>query len=178
MSITFSKKHGRYLAALLLVTSSLVAAHEKAEHPPRLDEQGFEILDAGPSPEILGRINREYLSRIRPIFREKCFDCHTTETRFPWYYAFALPGARQLIDYDIREAKKHLDLTRDFPFEGHHGTAADNLKALERVVRENRMPLWRYRLLHWGSGLATDEKDKILEWVHESQTIVNTGEEP
>lgn len=159
------------MAALLLLSPSLVAAHEKGKEAPRLDDQGFEIIEAGPSQEVLAGINREYRSRIRPIFREKCFDCHSTETRFPWYYT--LPGARQLIDHDIREAKKHLDMTGDFPFEGHHGTAVDNLKALERVIKENRMPLWRYRILHWDAWLSREEKDKILRWIHESQTIIN-----
>lgn len=160
-----------FVVFLLFLSPSFVAAHEKGKEAPRLDDQGFEVIETGPSREALETINREYRSRIRPIFRAKCFDCHTTETRFPWYYA--LPGARQLIDHDIREGRKHIDMTRDFPFEGHHGTATDNLKALERVVRENRMPLWRYRLLHWRSGLSREEKDAILKWIQASQTIIN-----
>lgn len=157
----------------LLVTllAGVAFAHEPSKSSNRLDEQGFEILETGPSQEALQAINQNYIQAIRPIFREKCFDCHSSETRYPRYYKF--PGARQLIDRDIHEGRKHIDMTRDFPFEGHHGTPTDNLKALERVLRENRMPLWRYRLLHRGSGLSTEEKDKILQWIHESQTIIN-----
>jgi len=163
------------LSILILLTCLLIAqssfARDTTKPSTRIDEQGFEILETGPSRETLDAINRNYIRTIRPIFRTKCFDCHSTETRLPWYYR--LPGARKLIDGDIREARKHIDMTRDFPFEGLHGTAVDNLRAVERVIEENRMPLWRYRLLHWGSGLSTEEKDKILNWVHESQTAIS-----
>ena len=154
-----------------LLTARPSFAHELKKGSDPVDEEGFEVLETGPSKETLDAVNKKYVEDVRPIFRAKCFDCHSTETRFPWYYR--LPGARHLIDRDIREARKHIDMTRDFPFEGHHGTAVDNLKALERVVRENRMPLWRYRLLHWRSGLSREEKDAILKWIQESQTIIN-----
>ena len=111
------------------------------------------------------RINEAYLYNGKPIFQAKCFDCHSALTRYPWYYR--LPGAKQLIDRDIREAKKHLDMTRDFPFEGH-GTPAEDLEAIAETVKKSTMPPWRYRIMHRGSALTDSERRIILQWIQEA----------
>lgn len=112
------------------------------------------------------RTNQLYLQNVRPIFKAKCFDCHSDQTRYPWYYR--LPGIKQLIDDDIKEAREHMDLSHDFPFGGHH-SPKEQLKDLKEVVAEDKMPLWRYRLLHWNSGLTDEEKRIILEWLEKSR---------
>ena len=94
------------------------------------------------------------MARVRPIFAVKCFDCHTDQTRFPWYHALPLVGG--FIDGHIEEAREHLELSKDFPF-GGKGTKLEMLDELIEVVDEGEMPLWSYRLLHWGSGLTNDE---------------------
>lgn len=68
------------------------------------------------------------------------------------------------MDRDIREGRKHVDMTNGFPFEGHH-SVVEQLEALEKVIGKDSMPLWRYRLLHPGSGLTEQEKKVILDWV-------------
>ena len=124
---------------------------------------GHEKHHTTPAPLLPSeQLQQNYDRQIRPIFEGKCFDCHSTRTRYPWYYR--LPGARQLIDYDTREAKEHLEMTDGFPFKGHH-SLEDQLKALEKVVRKNQMPLWRYRLLHPGAGLTDTERRLILDWI-------------
>ena len=60
------------------------------------------------------KINQAYLKIVKPIFKKSCFDCHGNSTVYPWYYK--IPGIKQLIDSDIREAKRHLDFSKDFPF--------------------------------------------------------------
>ena len=45
-------------------------------------------------------INQSYIKTIRPIFKKSCFDCHTSETNYPWYYK--LPIAKQLIGHDVK----------------------------------------------------------------------------
>ncbi len=158
------KRFALFLLLGLIAQGSL--AHEPSRHAGHVDEQRIETPESGPSKKILDAINKQYVEEVRPIFRAKCFDCHSTETHYPWYYK--LPGVRQLLDHDIREGKKHLDMTGGFPFKGHH-TVKDQLKSIEKSVREGTMPLWRYRLLHWNARLTEEEKGVILQWVEDSQ---------
>ena len=114
----------------------------------------------------LTQVNETYLKSIKPIFSRACMDCHSDFTEYPWYYK--IPGVKQMIDYDIKEAKEHLDMTDDFPFKGHHGDVYKDLQEIGEVIEENEMPLWRYRILHKEAWLSSQEKEKILSWVKQS----------
>ncbi len=145
-----------------------VAAQAHQQHHETHDVSESE-LEEKHRQEKLVKTNELYKDKVKVIFQNKCFTCHSQNTVLPWYYP--LPGAKQLIDSDIKEAKKHLDFSDDFPFKGH-GTPSEDLDAIKEAVEENSMPPFRYRALHWGSGLKENEKKTILDWVHESKDIL------
>lgn len=102
--------------------------------------------------------SNNYNKEIKPILRQKCFDCHTTFTRYPWYYK--VPGVKQLIDKDIYDARRDLDLT--------DGIRMSDLHSLQMVIEDNSMPPKRYTLVHQNSRLTPDEKEKLLSWIKKS----------
>jgi hypothetical protein len=65
---------------------------------------------------LLRQIDLAYQSSIKPIFEQKCYNCHSNQTNFPWYSI--IPGVKQLIENDIAEAKTHLDMSTRFSFWG------------------------------------------------------------
>lgn len=105
-------------------------------------------------------INKQYREQIRPIFKKKCFDCHSDMTNYPWYYT--IPGIKQMMDYDIKEAKKHIDMSKDFPFISHE-TPLKDLDSIREIVLNVDMPPLRYILAHWDAGLTQDEKESIIK---------------
>jgi len=66
--------------------------------------------------EAFLEINREYLRTIKPVFSKQCLDCHSDHGHLPGYYR--IPGVKWLIDRDIGEARKTIDMSNDFPFIG------------------------------------------------------------
>lgn len=156
--------------------SNIVVGHGDEDHRDPKDSQevkvdgsGFEIISSAPSAEVLKKINDLYQAEVKTIFSNKCLSCHGINIDKPWYYV--LPGAKQLIDYDMLEAKKHMDMTNDFPFAGH-GTPKDDLDALKRTIRKGSMPPLRYKLLHWNSNITNSEKAIIIKWINESLDIL------
>lgn len=117
-------------------------------------------------------INSAYLKTVKPIFLNKCFDCHSNETTYPWYHS--LPVVKQFINDDIKEAKKHMDMSNDFPFQGH-GNPPDDLNALAAAIDQNSMPPFRYRVLHWDSSLNSKEREVIFHWIKKSQKLLKTN---
>lgn len=111
-------------------------------------------------------INEKYLQDVKPIFKRSCFDCHSSQSRFPWYYK--IPGIHQYIDSDIAEAREHLDFEQDFPFKSH-AMPLEDLKAISDELLEDEMPPLRYRLLHSETKLTEAEKNKIINWVNFSK---------
>ncbi|MGE3680185.1 MAG: heme-binding domain-containing protein [Bdellovibrionales bacterium] len=142
---------------------SLANAHQDhAHHKPKLALSSSEEEKRQSS---LYQINEKYKQIVKPIFQKNCFNCHSEQTQYPWYYK--LPIAKQLIDSDILESKKHIDLTNDFPFRGH-GSPEEDLPAVRKVIEDNTMPPFRYKILHSESGLSEDERQAILRWIQES----------
>lgn len=114
---------------------------------------------------VFEQISSRYSSDIYPIFERSCMDCHGAPRALPWYAA--LPGAKQLITSDIREAKEHLEFGSAFPFKSH-GTPQEDLKSIGEAVEDGTMPPWRYWIMHWRARLSTEEKAKIAAWANDA----------
>ncbi len=115
-------------------------------------------------------VNNNYQFRVKGIFKEKCINCHGIPDTYPWYYK--VPGIKQIMDYDIREAKEHLNMSNDFPF-GGHGTPQSDLKELGKTVRKDSMPPFQYWIFHPSSRLNDEEKQIILQWIDQSIKRLN-----
>lgn len=143
-------------------TSITVTKKKKAEAVSNTEEQN------------LRKINEEYIAQVKPIFQVSCMNCHSSNTKYPWYHI--LPGAKQLIDYDVRESKVHLDMTNDFPF-GGHGSPVEDLEAIKKAINDKTMPPLRYRVLHWSSALKPEEVKTIRAWIEKSLQVLQPNQE-
>lgn len=150
------------VAALLLGLGIEALAHSGENHGSKKEKP--EIVSDS-EEQILLRINQDYIAQVKPIFQISCMNCHGSKTQYPWYHA--LPGAKQLIDYDIEESKVHLDMRNDFPF-GGHGTPTQDLEAIKKAIDEKTMPPLRYRALHWSSALKPEEIKAVHTWIEKS----------
>lgn len=156
------------IITLSVLVPSIILGHGGSTH------EGTKILEVNSTKsinsnedlqKIYQEINITYTQNVKPIFEKKCFDCHGKIEKYPWYYK--LPGIKQLMDSDIKEAKKHLDMSKDFPFISHE-TPLKDLKSLREVIEENDMPPFQYVLGHWDSRLTKEEKKKLYQWVEDS----------
>ncbi|MDD5160764.1 MAG: heme-binding domain-containing protein [Sulfuricurvum sp.] len=130
-------------------------------HGDHHDEMKSKEMVSNQTVHAYETINSEYIKSIKPIIEKKCFDCHGNTTQYPWYYK--VPGIKQMIDYDVKEAKKHLDMSKNFPFISH-ATPLKDLESIKKVTIEGDMPPLRYVLGHWDSRLSESEKQTIVTW--------------
>jgi len=113
-------------------------------------------------------INHNYM-KIKPIVQKSCFDCHSEYTEYPWYYK--LPLINGMIKEHVKEGREYLDFSYDFPFSGKD----DILEILENIkeeVQKEDMPLFSYRLIHWGKLIKGVQQDSLFEWVDNSVLIL------
>ena len=161
------KTHSRLLPVLLALLAGGVAvmAHEGEKHeetpPPPVEVKV--VLDS-----IYRLINQSYL-QVEPILRKDCYNCHSDQTKYPWYYK--LPLIKGLIDKDIEEGRKHLDLSNGFPF-GGHGEPLEDLAAIREEIEEGEMPPWNYRLMHWGSSIEGSARDSLFTWIDSTMDLL------
>ncbi len=149
---------------MLFIAPPLVLSHGDNEHEQKTNVKK-ELSKDNNLLKAYKEINENYNKNIKPIFKKKCFDCHGLITQSPWYYK--IPGVKQMIDYDIKEAKKHLDMSEDFPFISHE-TPLKDLESLKEVSMEDDMPPFRYIIGNWDARLDKKEKQAIIKWTEES----------
>ncbi len=149
--------------AIFVFLSSLTYAHQGEEHG--LNKKESKVA----SESVLSQINKKYQKEIAPIFENKCMDCHGQPKNLPWYHV--LPIAKGIMNSDMKEAKKHLDMRGGFPFKGH-GTPSEDLLAISDVIEKKEMPPLRYKILNWNSRIDNYEKEKISRWVEESKSLI------
>jgi mono/diheme cytochrome c family protein len=85
------------------------------------------------------------------LVRGACFDCHSNETRWPWYSHVA--PASWLVQSDVNEGRTKLDFS-----EGN----LKEIDEVEEVVSEGEMPPWFYRLAHREAWLSAEEKQALV----------------
>lgn len=151
-----------FLSSIFLTFSHMAQAHKGVDH-----EKSTPAVQKVVPPDVNAEINAAYKPEVRKLLLRACGDCHSNQTKFPWYSH--LPFVRQWITTDIKEAKEHLDISDDFPFKGH-GTPKEDLEAIQDVLNKNSMPPIGYGFMHWTDRLTDSEKEKIYEWLKSSIT--------
>jgi hypothetical protein len=109
---------------------------------------------------------------VRSALRGACFDCHSNETRWPWYSS--VPVVSSLIEHDVSEGRAQLNFStwREYTtFE-----RADLLDKICEKATKREMPLWQYRLLHRESRLNASDVAALCEWSRrEAGRLVGAG---
>lgn len=117
------------------------------------------VSDNAPGPDHL-TVLYPPSSEVKAIFEKACYDCHSNNTRYPWY-ANVQPVAWWLNDH-IQEGKEH------FNFEefGTYSTKRQlhKLEELIEEVEEDEMPLPSYQLAHGDARLTEDEVNTLIAW--------------
>jgi hypothetical protein len=102
---------------------------------------------------------------IADLLKRSCKDCHSYETVWPWYSNVA--PASWLVARDVREARMMMTFSEWAGYDA--SSAADLLEAMCQQATLGRMPLWQYRLIHWGASLDEDEVKMLCDWTKAEQ---------
>lgn len=132
---------GRLVAAVvgLLVVMQFVPV--RRENPPVRN-------DVGAPPEVA------------VVLRAACYDCHSRETRWPWYSRVA--PVSWAIARHVDEGRRALDFS-DWP--ALDFTAQDELlHDIVRQVDKEKMPLASYQWGHPESRLTPEQRKVITSW--------------
>jgi hypothetical protein len=98
---------------------------------------------------------------VRATLGRACLDCHSDETRWPWYNR--LPGVSWLVRHDVKQGREHLDFSTWTANPAHQATA-NEIQEICDAVSNSEMPPRRYQLLHPGAKLSETDKNNFCEW--------------
>lgn len=141
---------------LLVVAAALTVVYRAVNRVPSaelpLNEQVYEIFTDG-----------------------GCLSCHSEDPEVPFYAK--LPVAGDVIKADIDSGYRAYDMTKFMEeLKADEQVSAVDLAKVEKVVLDDRMPMAKYYLVHWGSSLTPAKRDIVLSWVSQMRArIYNDG---
>ena len=109
---------------------------------------------------------------VMSTLRRACFDCHSDETRWPWYAA--VPVASHLIDRDVTEARSQLNLSRWTQYNPFD--RADMLDKMCQLASSGTMPPWQYRIMHRQARLSATDVATLCGWTQSEAARLVQGE--
>ncbi len=110
------------------------------------------------NPPVTGDI--EAPPEVMSLLKRSCYDCHSFETRWPWY-AQVVPVS-WLVTKDVNDGRKHLNFS---VWQGYEeGRKLKKFKEIAEEVADGEMPLDIYLPLHPEAKLTPAETTLLVEW--------------
>ena len=116
--------------------------------------------------------------QVYEIFEDGgCISCHSADPELPFYAK--MPVAGKVVMKDIDSGYRAYDI-RPFMDALKSGVQVNpvDLAKVEKVVLDDRMPMPKYYLVHWGSSITKEKKAIVLDWVRNERISMYDEELP
>ena len=128
---------------------SLAVAASILTRPRKSERSGARLLfGAQVHPQVLATLERA------------CGDCHSEDTRYPWYSYIA--PVSWLVANDVTQGREHLNLSRWSEYSLSRRERC--LSEIANQVKDGEMPLPLYTLIHRDARLSNADVDAIFQW--------------
>jgi hypothetical protein len=98
--------------------------------------------------------------RVKEILQRSCYDCHSNQTRWPWYSRVA--PVSWIVAWDVSEAREEMN----FSEWGRLGPErqVEMMAEIWEEVEEGEMPLWYYLPAHPDARLSSGDREILRAW--------------
>jgi hypothetical protein len=141
------KKKLKWIVGVLVVVFALAQlANPSRTNPPVVSD----LMAANVPPP-----------HVAALLHAACYDCHSHETKWPWYAHIA--PASWLVAHDVNEGRQHLNLS-DWPV-ADSARAAKKLDRMSEEIDYREMPPAKYTLLHADARLTDADRNELTNWL-------------
>jgi len=142
------KKKLKWIFVSLVVVFALLQFTNPARTNPPLPP-GEDVSATNPPPP-----------QVAALLHAACYDCHSDETKWPWYSHVA--PASWLVVSDVNEGRRHMNLS-EWPKDPER--AAKKMERMSEEIEDNDMPPGKYTLMHPEARLTTDQRKQLMQWL-------------
>lgn len=97
---------------------------------------------------------------INRILMYSCYDCHSNHTRYPWYSQIQPVG--WILARHVKRGKAELNFSEFDNYSVRKQTS--KFKSIIGQVKEKKMPLSSYKLLHRKARLSEKDRTSLVQW--------------
>ena len=109
---------------------------------------------------------------VQNVFTQKCYDCHSNNTKYPWYIHIQPIG--WWMASHIKEAKDEINFSEFKTY--NEKRASHKLEEVMEDMEDGSMPISSYVWLHSEAKVTPEEAKAINKWI-QSLGIVKKGKE-
>jgi hypothetical protein len=113
-------------------------------------------------------------ANIDQTIRRSCYDCHSSETRWPWYAQIS-PVSWWLKSH-VNDGRRELSFSEFGTY--NKAKAARKLKESCDQVKEGEMPLKTYLPMHPAAKLTDADRQMLCTWFTFEQTRIEASMTP
>jgi hypothetical protein len=97
---------------------------------------------------------------VHAVLRRACYDCHSNETRWP-FYSYIAPISWLVVEH-VNDGRQHLNFStwNDYDIE----EIQEKLKEIWEEVEGGAMPLPQYLWLHSEASLSDQDRQALRLW--------------
>lgn len=138
---------------------------------------GFALLQLANPARTNPPVVHDFLTVENPppalatLFRGACYDCHSYETKWPWYSHIA--PVSWLIANDVQGGRRRLNFS-DWPVDDPD-RAAKRLGNASEELGYNEMPPAKYQAIHPEARLTADERQQLIQWLDQEAKRLKTA---
>jgi hypothetical protein len=114
------------------------------------------------------QVHAQVPPQVDSILRRSCYDCHSNETRYPWYSKMA--PSSWLLSSDINEGRQNVNFSNWAAYDP--ARAAKKLGGIAKEVQGGDMPPWYYLPLHPPAKLSAADKQTVVSWAKSEQARI------
>lgn len=100
---------------------------------------------------------------IAALLRNSCYDCHSFETKWPWY-SYVAPIS-WIVVRDVDEARASLNFS-DWPHD-NPARARKRWRHIADDVENGEMPMPKFTLIHRNARLNAAQRAELIKWAQE-----------
>ena len=99
-------------------------------------------------------------TKVMGILKTSCYDCHSNETKYPWYHNVA--PVSWIMSSNINNGRKALDFSNWANIDAK--VKLERLKRAKQLVNNELMPKSEYLLMHKDADLDKEKKETLEQF--------------
>jgi len=100
-------------------------------------------------------------AEVKAVFERSCNDCHSSQTRWPWYSRVA--PVSWIVAHDVHEARKQMNFSEWSTYPQKRRD--QKLEAICEQLMNGDMPDGKYALIHRSARPTQQQREAVCTWV-------------
>ena len=107
--------------------------------------------------------------KVLDVFKNSCYDCHSNNTRYPWYVNIQPMG--WVMARHVKNGKENFNFSEFGAYSKRK--QANKLKSIKLSIKEGSMPLPSYTIMHTDAKLSKENKKLITDWATKTKDSID-----